>query len=83
MSFRRNRYKVECVLCKERFDNDYTKRHTNLKHPELEQQNRVVPVLEMGVKKRKNPWEIVVSKVPRHDDGESIDILQASSAKGK
>ncbi|GBM88594.1 hypothetical protein AVEN_197640-1 [Araneus ventricosus] len=64
-----------------RFDNDYTKRHTNLKHPELEQQNRVVPVLEMGAKKRKNPWEIVVSKVPRHDVVESINILQTSSAK--
>lgn len=51
------RYKVECCLCSEIFDNDYDKKHTALRHPDYEKQLRIVPTRDIGVKKRKSPWE--------------------------
>lgn len=47
------RYKVECNLCKEQFDNDYARKHTATKHPDYEKQYRIAPFIEVGTKKRK------------------------------
>ena len=29
-----NRYKVECNICKEKFDSDHVKKHKTIKHPD-------------------------------------------------
>jgi hypothetical protein len=37
------RFKVECVVCSDSFDNDYIKRHTRSRHKDYFEQNRLVP----------------------------------------
>ena len=37
------RYKVQCLLCSEVFDNDYIKRHTRVQHKDYFSQNRTAP----------------------------------------
>ncbi|GBO02505.1 hypothetical protein AVEN_233563-1 [Araneus ventricosus] len=61
------RYKVQCSLCNDIFDCDYVKKHTVSKHPELQKQSRLVPVILPGELKRKNPWTARSSKSKRTD----------------
>ncbi|GBM34761.1 hypothetical protein AVEN_208914-1 [Araneus ventricosus] len=61
------RYKVQCSLCNDIFDCDYVKKHTVSKHPELQKQSRLAPVILPGELKRKNPWTACSSKSKRTD----------------
>lgn len=60
-----SRYKVQCSICDEIFDNDYVKKHTDLKHNDLHKQNRLAPVFKPGELKRKNPWSAPLSSKKR------------------
>lgn len=60
------RYKVQCKLCKEYFDNDNVRRHTQHKHEDLAAQNRLAPVLLQpppeGQELRKDPFTILMKR---------------------
>ena len=74
-----NRYKVECNICKEKFDNDYAKKHTAIKHPDLAKQNRLAPITLPGELKRKNPWFTALPLKRRETESDVPTALEADS----
>lgn len=75
------RYKVQCSICNEIFDNDYTKKHTDLKHHDLHKQNRLAPVFKPGEHKRKNPWSAALpSKKKIVEDNSPTDLNEGNDA---
>lgn len=73
------RFKVECALCNDVFDNDYIKRHTRSRHKDYFEHNRLVPTrpfsetpaqrLDSFFVNRLNP-STTTSEEAHEDDGE-------------